>query len=92
MMGAFGILSLLVLLGEDRCFIDFATDDVAGDDDEEAENEWNPPAPAIECFGRHVRCERQEDGCCKDLTSLNPLESKAGIESAPPEWGVFQDH
>ena len=83
---------VLVFLGEGRCFIDFAADDVAGDDDEEAEQERYPPAPAVECFGWHVGCERQEDRRCKDLAGLNPLESKAGIESAPPERGMLEDH
>ncbi len=84
--------ALLILLGKGWCFIDFATDDIAGDNDEEAEQEWYPPAPAIERFGRHVGSERQEDRGRKNLPSLHPLESKAGVESAPSKWGMLQNH
>jgi hypothetical protein len=89
MIGARGDFALLILLGKGWCFVDFTTDDIAGDNDEDAEQKWYPPAPAIERFGRHVGCKWQEDCRGKNLPSLHSLESKAGVETASPKWGML---
>jgi len=40
---------------------DVAANDIARNDDEEAEQEGNSPAPGVERFLRHVMSERQEN-------------------------------
>ena len=85
-------LALFVFLGKGRRLVNFTTDDVAGDDDKEAEQEGYPPTPAIERLVRHVGCQWQENCRRKNLPGLYALQRKARIKSAPAKWSMFQDH
>jgi hypothetical protein len=85
-------VALFILFGKGWGLVDFTADDIAGDDDKEAEQEWYAPTPAIERLGRHVSCQRQENRRCKNLPSLHTLQRKARIKSASAEWSMLQDH
>ena len=84
--------AVLALLGERGRLLDLAADDVAGDDDDEAEQEWNAPAPGVERLRRHVMGQRQEHRRSQDLPRLHTLQGEAGVEAAPAEWRVLQNH
>ena len=83
---------MLALFGEGRRLVDLAADDVAGDDDDEAEEEGNAPAPGVERLLGHVVRERQEHRRGQDLPGLHALQGEAGEEAAPAERGVLEDH
>ena len=78
--------------GEGRRFLDLAANDVAGDDDDEAGEERDAPAPRVERVRRHVGGERQEDRGGHDLSGLNALQAEAGEEAAAAERRVLEDH
>ena len=52
MIGAFGTSPCCAFLGEGGRFLDFATNDVARDDDDDAEQERDAPAPGLERVAR----------------------------------------
>ena len=83
---------MLALLGERGRLIHLATDDIACNDDDEAEDEGNTPTPGVESLFRHVRGEGQEYSGRNDLTGLHALQREAGKEATPTEWRMLQDH
>ena len=85
-------LAVLALFGEGGRLLDLAANDVAGDDDDEAEQEGNAPAPGVERLRGHVVRERQEDRRGEDLPGLHALQGEAGEEAAPAERRVLEDH
>src|SRR5262245_10703054 len=87
-----GYRAMPALRGERRRLIHLAADDIACNDDDEAEDKGNTPTPGIESLFRHVRSERQEYSSGQDLTGLYALQRKAGKETAPTEWRMLQDH
>src|SRR5262245_8949590 len=87
-----GYRAMPALRGERRRLIHLAADDIACNDDDEAEDKGNAPTPGIESLFRHVRTERQEYSSGQDLTGLYALQRKAGKETAPTEWRMLHDH
>ena len=84
--------AMLAFFGEGRRLVDFAANDVARDDDDEAQQERNAPAPAIERFVGHVVRERQEYRRGQDLPGLHALQREAREEAAPAERRVLENH
>src|SRR5215831_7882212 len=72
--------------------IDPPANDVACDDDEEAEEERNPPTPGIERFVRHVGGEWQEDRCGDDLAGLHAVQREARVEAVPAKRRMLENH
>src|SRR5712672_3800343 len=85
-------LAVHTLFGECRSLVDVAANDVARNDDDEAEQEGNSPAPGVERFLRHVMRERQENRRGKDLPGLHALEGEARVEAAPPKRSMLENH
>ncbi len=85
-------LAVLTFFGECRSLVDLAANDVAGNDDEEAQQEGNSPAPGVERFLGHVMSERQENRCGEDLPGLHALKSEAGVEAAPTKRSMLENH
>ena len=69
-----------------------AADDVAGQDDEGAEQERDAPAPGLERFGGQERGERKQRGGGQDRAGLGALQAEAREEPAPGVRGVLHDH
>ena len=65
---------------------------IAGDDDDHAEQERDPPAPRLEGLRRHRRGQRQEHRGGEDLAGLHALQREAAEVAAPAERRVFDDH
>ena len=84
--------AVLAFLGEGGRLVDLAADDIAGDDDKDAEEERDAPAPGIERFLGHIVRKRQEHGRGEDLTRLHALQGEAGEEAAPAERRMLEDH
>jgi hypothetical protein len=85
-------LGALIFFCKGGSFVDPAANDVAGDDNEEAEEERNPPTPGIERFLRHVGGEWQEDRRGDDLVGLYALQREARIEVAPTKRRMLENH
>ena len=81
-----------LLLGEGRRLLDLAADDIAGDEDEHAEQEGHAPSPADEGLVRQRVAQRQKHCGRKDLSGLNALQREAGEIAAPAEGSVLEDH
>ena len=61
------------LLGEGRRLLDFAPDHVAGDQDEDAEQERHAPSPGDEGFLRQRVAQRQVHRRRENLPGLHAL-------------------
>ena len=85
-------LAVLALFIERGCLVNLLADDVAGNDDYEAEKERDAPAPGIERLVGHIGGKRQEDRRGHDLAGLHALQGEAGEEAAPAERSVLEDH
>ena len=85
-----GVVAVLLLEG--RRLVDLAADDPAGDDDEEAEQERDAPAPGREGRVGHEMRQRQEDRGGEDLPGLHALQREAREEPAPSEGRMLEDH
>jgi hypothetical protein len=82
---------LLGLPKEHRRLGDAATNEVAGDDDEGAEQEGHAPAPGMESRGGQHRGERDEGCGGQNAASLRALKAEARVEAAAPCGGMLGD-
>ena len=92
MIGVLRDVAVLALFGEGGRFGDLAANDVAGDDDDEAEDKRNPPAPGSERLLGKIMRERQEYRRGEDLPGLHALKAEAGVVAAPPKRSMLEDH
>ena len=83
---------MLAFFGEGRGFGDLAANDVTRDDDDDAEQEGDPPAPGVERIFGHEMRERQEDRGGEDLPGLHALKGEAGQKAASAERCVLENH
>ena len=87
-----GALAKLVFFCEGGSFVDPAANNVACDDDEQAEEERDPPTPGIERLLRHVGGEWQKDRRGDDLGGLHALQREARIEAASAKRRMLENH
>ena len=85
-------LVVLALFGKSGRLVHFAANDVARDDDHDAREEGDPPAPRIERLRIHVVRERQEYRRGEDLPGLHALQREACEKAAPAERSVLENH
>ena len=81
-----------LLFGEGRRLLDFAPNDIAGDQDENAEQERHAPSPGHEGLVRKRVAQGQKDGSRQDLSGLYALQREAREIAASSERRMFEDH
>src|SRR5579872_1939679 len=80
------------LLGEGRRFLYLAADEIADDQNDDAEQEGHAPTPGHECV-RGERIREGEEHCGgEDLARLYALQGKAGEKASASEWRMLEDH
>jgi hypothetical protein len=83
---------MCAFLGERGGLLDLAANDIPRDDDEDAGQKRDAPAPRTECSRRHVGREREEDGRRHDLARLHALKGEAPEQAASTKRGMLEDH
>ena len=81
-----------LLFREGGRLVDLAPDNVAGDKDENAEQERHAPSPCRESLVRERVAQWQKDRSRQNLSGLDALEGEAREVAAPSERRVFEDH
>jgi hypothetical protein len=90
--GRAGNLTVSPLLGKSRGFANLAADDVTNNDNDNAEQERNSPAPRSELVFWHEMRKGQEDPKRQELPSLRPLDGEACEVAASTKRCVFKNH
>ena len=92
-IGALRHHAVLGLLLERRGLVDLAPDDVAGEDDDGAEQERDPPAPGLEgVLGEHDADSGRNTAAAMIWPACTPCSVKLRVVAAPAERRVFEDH
>ena len=92
MSGSRRLAAVSACASEGRRLLHPAADDVAGQDDQGAEQERDPPAPGLERLVGQERGEGQQRGGGQDRAGLGALQAEAREEAAPAVRGVLHDH